>query len=332
MAKFVANELEKNCKNFPVFINLEGISKTSFFGTDIELSFMKTNLIKICIFTLKLKNFKNMMKRLVSLVAVFILVACSTVPITGRKQLSLVSDSQLYPMAFQQYEGFLNENKISTNASMTKQIKDVGKRISAAVDKYLRVNGMADKADAYRWEFNLIEDKTVNAWCMPGGKVVFYTGIMPIAANEDGVAAIMGHEIAHAFARHGAERMSTGMLQQAGGLAVALSTTNKTPEQRNMWMTAYGVASQVGVMLPFSRSHETEADKLGVVFMIMAGYNPEEAVNVWVRMSQRESAGSAPPEFLSTHPSNQTRIKTLRDWIPEAKVIAKKINAQTMSN
>ncbi len=271
------------------------------------------------------------MKKIVSLAIVFLFIAsCSTVPITGRKQLNLVSDAQLLPMAFQQYEGFLKENKISTNAKMTQQVKSVGKRISAAVDRYMRANGMAAKADAYRWEFNLIDDKTVNAWAMPGGKTVFYTGIMPIAKNDDGVAAIMGHEIAHAFARHGAERMSTGMLAQVGGLAVALSTVKKTPQQRQMWLTAYGIGSQLG-QLKFSRVHETEADKLGVVFMIMAGYNPEEAVNVWIRMSQRAGAGQAPPEILSTHPSNQTRIKTLKAWIPEARVIAKKLNAQTLT-
>jgi len=259
------------------------------------------------------------------------IAACKTVPITGRKQFSLVSDAQILPMAFQQYEGFLKENKISTNAAMTRQVKSVGKRISGAVDRYMRANDMADRADTYRWEFNLIEDKTINAWAMPGGKTVFYTGIMPIAKNEDGVAAIMGHEVAHAFARHGAERMSTGILAQAGGVAVALSTNNKDPRTQQMWMTAYGVGSQLG-QLKYSRTHESEADKLGVVFMIMAGYNPEESVNVWIRMSQRAGAGQAPPEILSTHPSNQTRIKELRDWIPEAKVIAKKLNAQTLIN
>lgn len=272
-----------------------------------------------------------MKKIFLSLTILLFLYSCKTVPITGRKQLNLVDDQSLYPMAFQQYEGFLKENKLSDDAEKTAEIKTVGKRISGAVDRFLRANGMADKADAYRWEFNLIEDETVNAWCMPGGKVVFYTGILPIAKNTDGIAAIMGHEVAHAFAGHGAERMSTGVLQQAGGLAVALATSNQSPEQQQIWMAAYGVGSQVGVMLPFSRKHETEADKLGVVFMIMAGYNPEEAVNVWVRMKEK-AGGNAPPEFLSTHPSNQTRIKELRDWIPEAKVLAKKYNAQTLTN
>ncbi|PID71284.1 MAG: peptidase M48 [Flavobacteriales bacterium] len=270
-----------------------------------------------------------MKKIFLSLAILLFLYSCKTVPITGRKQLNLVSDQSLYPMAFQQYEGFLKENKLSNNAKKTAEIRAVGSRIASAVDRFLRANDMADKADAYKWEFNLVEDETVNAWCMPGGKVVFYTGILPIAKNTDGIAAIMGHEVAHAFAGHGAERMSTGILQQAGGLAVALATSNQSPEQQQIWMTAYGVGSQVGVMLPFSRKHETEADKLGVVFMIMAGYNPEEAVNVWIRMKEK-SGGNAPPEFLSTHPSNQTRIKQLRDWIPEARVLAKNYNAQTL--
>jgi len=272
------------------------------------------------------------MKKIIALVLIFaFFISCKTVPITGRKQFTLVSDSQLLPMAFQQYEGFLSQHKVSSNVEMTNQVKSVGKRISGAVDRYMRANGMTEKADQYRWEFNLIEDKTVNAWAMPGGKTVFYTGIMPIAKNVDGVAAIMGHEVAHAFARHGAERMTSGILQQAGGLAVALTTGNKDPKQRQMWMTAYGIGSQLG-MLKFSRVHETEADKLGVVFMIMAGYEPSEAVNVWIRMSQQPGAGKAPPEILSTHPSNQTRIKKLTAWIPKAKVIAKKLNAQTLTN
>ena len=274
----------------------------------------------------------NIMKKIIAYsVVLLFLWSCSTVPITGRKQFSLVSDAQLLPMAFQQYQGFLEQNKVSSNVAMTNELKSVGKRISGAVDRYMRANGMAAKADAYRWEFNLIDDKTVNAWAMPGGKTVFYTGIMPIAKNVDGIAAIMGHEVAHAFARHGAERMSTGMLQQAGGLAVALATGGKDPRQQQLWNTAYGVGSQLG-MLGFSRTHETEADKLGVVFMIMAGYNPAESVNVWVRMGQQPGAQNAPPEFLSTHPSNQTRIKNLTAWIPQAKVIAKRLNAQTLAN
>jgi predicted Zn-dependent protease len=270
------------------------------------------------------------MKKIIyfSLVVVLTIIACKTVPITGRKQFNLVPDSQVLPMAFAQYEGFLKENKISTNANQTKQVKDIGSRISKAVDKYMRANGMTAEADNYRWEFNLIDDPTMNAWCMPGGKVVFYTGILPIAKNDDGIAAIMGHEIAHAFAKHGQERMTQGIAAQLGGIAVALGTAGKPEQTQQIWQTVYGIGSQVG-MLKYSRVHETEADKLGLVFMIMAGYNPQEAVNVWIRMS--ELGGQQPPEFLSTHPSHETRIQTLTNYIPEATMIAKKVNADLLN-
>ena len=271
------------------------------------------------------------MKRVLSvMIVLFIVHSCSTVPITGRKRINLVPDSQVLPMAFAQYEGFLSENKLSTNVTQTNQVKAVGARISNAVDKFMRVNGMAEEADAYRWEYNLIEDETVNAWCMPGGKVVFYTGILPICANEDGIAAVMGHEVAHAFAKHGQERMTQGLAQQLGGIAVAIGTANKPEQTRQIWHTVYGIGSQVG-MLKYSRVHETEADKLGLVFMIMAGYNPKEAVNVWVRMKEKAN-GQQPPEFLSTHPSHDTRIKILTDYIPEATMLAKKYNAQMLAN
>lgn len=263
------------------------------------------------------------MKKVVSIFVFALFVcSCSTVPITGRKRVNLVSDAKILPASFAQYEGFLKENALSTNAVKTQEIKDVGKNISMAVDKFMRENGMVTEADSYRWEFNLIEDSTVNAWCMPGGKVVFYTGILPICENTDGIAAVMGHEIAHAFAKHGQERMTTAYGQQLGGIAVAVGTGNESSEAQLLWNTIYGVGSQVG-MLAYSRTHETEADKLGMVFMIMAGYDPEEAVNVWVRMKE-QSGGNAPPEFLSTHPSNDTRIQNLREYLPTAIAYAKK--------
>ena len=267
------------------------------------------------------------MKKIVSLSVVFLfLLSCSTVPITGRKRINIVSDAQILPASFAQYEGFLKEHKLSSNAKKSNEIQNVGINISKAVDKFMRANNMVSEANSYRWEFNLIEDQTVNAWCMPGGKVVFYTGILPICANTDGVAAVMGHEVAHAFAKHGQERMTSAYGQQLGGIAVALGTNNKDPKTRALWSTIYGVGSSVG-MLAYSRTHETEADKLGVIFMIMAGYKPEEAINVWVRMSER-AGGNAPPEFLSTHPSNQTRINNLKAYLPTAIAQAKKYNSQ----
>ena len=267
-----------------------------------------------------------MKKSVIYIVVLMFAVSCSTVPITGRKRINVVSDESILPTSFAQYDSFLEENKISTNAKETSELQAVGINISKAVDRFMRENGMTSEADSYRWEFNLIDDPTVNAWCMPGGKVVFYTGILPICANEDGVAAVMGHEVAHAFAKHGQERMTTAYGQQIGSMAVLLGTSGQTEETQLMWNTIYGVGSQMGT-LAYSRKHESEADKLGMVFMIMAGYNPEEAIQVWVRMSQ-QSTGEAPPEFLSTHPSNETRIKDLTEYLPKAIELANKYNTE----
>lgn len=256
-------------------------------------------------------------------------VQCSTVPITGRKRINFVSDAQVLPMSFQQYSGFLKENnsKIVKNTSQARELQTIGKNVAAAVDRFMRANGMTSEANSYKWEFNLINDETINAWCMPGGKVVFYTGIMPICANTDGIAAVMGHEVAHAFAKHGQERMSSSQIQQLGGVALAVGTMNNKNAQ--LWNMAYGVGSQLG-MLKFSRTHETEADHLGLVFMIMAGYRGEEAVNVWIRMREnaKKSGRQAPPEFLSTHPSNESRIAELRKYLPIAKRYANQYNQQ----
>ena len=272
-----------------------------------------------------------MMKKIISLAIVFIfIISCSTVPITGRKRINIVSDAEVLPTSFAQYEGFLKENKISVDKKKTNEIQTVGLRISKAVDKFMRANGMVSEADSYRWEFNLIDDPTVNAWCMPGGKVVFYTGILPICANTDGIAAVMGHEVAHAFAKHGQERMTSSYGQQLGSVLVALGTSNKDPKAQEIWNSAFGVTSSVG-LLAFSRTHETEADKLGMVFMIMAGYNPQEAINVWIRMSERAESGSAQPEFLSTHPSNETRIQNLQAYLPTAVKLAKQYSGNVIS-
>jgi predicted Zn-dependent protease len=267
------------------------------------------------------------MRKIIFLVVfVFFIVGCSTVPITGRSRVNFVSDAQVLPASFAKYKGFLLENKVSTNTVMTNQIKDIGKNISEAVDRFMRANNMVSEADSYKWEFNLIEDKTINAWCMPGGKVVFYTGIMPICANDNGVAAVMGHEVAHAFAKHGQERMSQGKMQQIGGLAVALGTSNEDPKTQQIWNTAFGVTTGLGV-LKFSRVHEQEADRLGLVFMIMAGYDGAEAAEVWVRMTEK-SNGKSQPEILSTHPSNASRIQDLKAYLPTARMYAAKYNGE----
>jgi predicted Zn-dependent protease len=175
---------------------------------------------------------------------------------------------------------------------------------------------MAAEIQNYSWEFNLVESDEINAWCMPGGKVVVYTGILPLTRDETGLAVVMGHEIAHAVAKHGAERVSHGLLVEFGGTALSAALSQKPQKTREIWMTAFGVGAQVGVMLPYSRTHETEADRLGLIFMAMAGYDPRTAVDFWTRMSQ--SGGGAPPEFLSTHPSDTTRIRNIESFMPEA--------------
>ncbi|MBZ0243405.1 MAG: M48 family metallopeptidase, partial [Bacteroidales bacterium] len=208
-------------------------------------------------------------------------------------------------------------------AQQTQMVKTVGAKIKTAVEAYFRQQGMSSELDGYSWEFNLIESPEANAWCMPGGKVVFYTGILPITKDETGLAVVMGHEIAHAIAEHGNERMSQSLISELGGVALAVALQEKPAETQQLWLTAYGIGSQVGVMLPFSRLHESEADRLGLIFMAMAGYNPNEAVGFWQRMADMKN-GQSPPEFLSTHPSDATRIRQIKSWLPEAMTYYKK--------
>lgn len=262
------------------------------------------------------------MKRLILILALFLGVSgCKVNPFTGQKTLNFYPNSQIFPMAFAQYDQFLNENKVVTGTAEANTVRRVGQRISAAAERWLVANGHPAYLKDYKWEYNLVNDETVNAWCMPGGKIVFYTGILPICQSETGIAVVMGHEVAHALADHGAQRMSAGMLQQLG--AVAGNIAIKDPQKRNMFNQAYGIGSQVGVMLPFSRSHETEADRIGLQIMAIAGYNPDEAAELWKRM-KANSGGQVPPEFMSTHPSNDTRINNLTAWAPLAKEEAAK--------
>ncbi len=248
-------------------------------------------------------------------------IGCTTNPFTGKQTLALVPNSQILPMAFQQYDEFLSQNKVITGTAQSNMVKSVGQNISVAAERYLTANGYAGYLKDYQWEYNLVQDEAVNAWCMPGGKIVFYTGIMPIAENEAGVAAIMGHEVAHALANHGQQRMSAGQLQALGAVAGNIALSND-PKNQNIFNQAYGIGSTVGVMLPFSRNHETEADRIGLTLMAIAGYDPIVGARLWERMSA--AGGGAPPEFLSTHPSNQTRINNIMQWAPEAKAEAKK--------
>ena len=255
-------------------------------------------------------------KQLVAFGAILLFLSCATNPFTGKKTMALVPNDQLFPTAFAQYDQFLNENNVVKGTKDAEMITRVGQRIAVAAERWLNANGYQGYLNDYKWDYNLVQDKTVNAWCMPGGKIVFYTGILPIAANETGVAAIMGHEVAHALANHGQQRMSEGLLQQ--GVAIAGNVAIKDEKSRNAFNQYYGIGSTVGVMLPFSRAHETEADKIGLYIMAIAGYNPDEAAELWKRM-KANSGGQAPPEFLSTHPSNDSRIANLQSLAPTAK-------------
>jgi len=246
----------------------------------------------------------------------YFITSCTTVPLTGRKQLNMIPESQLVAMSMTSYDDFLIQNQLSDNRQQTQMVKQVGDNIAVAVEAFLNENGLSSRVAGYNWEFNLVEDDVPNAWCMPGGKVVVYSGILPITQTDEGLAVVMGHEIAHAIARHGNERMSQGLLIETGGLALAAAVDQKPAETQALFLAAYGIGSQVGISLPYSRSHETEADKLGLIFMAMAGYNPGEAIDFWTRMSQL--GGQKPPEFLSTHPSDQTRIQDLQAFLPEA--------------
>ena len=251
------------------------------------------------------------------LTSLLLFYRCATVPVTGRKQLSLVSNDEIFPMSFHSYKQVLDTSKISSNQSQVQMVKNVGINIQKAVEKYMAERGFSSELQGYQWEFNLIDEDIINAWCMPGGKVVFYTGIMPICKDEKGVAVVMGHEVAHAIANHGGERMSQGLLQQMGGAALSVAVSEQPSETQALYNTAYGVASTYGAMLPYSRLHESEADKMGLVFMAMAGYDPREAPKFWQRMAEK-SGGAQPPEILSTHPAHQTRIDDLNAAIPEA--------------
>ena len=245
-------------------------------------------------------------------------MACvQTVPITGRKQVSLIPEKELIGMSLTNYSKFLNENKpLSATDDRTVQVKRVGENIKRAVEKFMNQKGLSKRLANYQWEFNVVDDKNVNAWCMPGGKVVVYTGLLPITKDEQSLAIVMGHEIAHAIARHGNERMSQALLVQFGGIALTIAMKDKPQVTQNIFLQSYGVGTALG-MLKYSRNHESEADKLGLVFAALAGYDPKAAISFWERMSQ-ENSGPKPPEIFSTHPSDETRIKELEKFMPEA--------------
>jgi predicted Zn-dependent protease len=251
------------------------------------------------------------------LIVTMLLVGCATVPLTGRRQLSLVSQSEMVALGAQSYEQFLEESHLSQDARETEMVRDVGTKIALSAEEFLREHGMEGELEHYQWKFSLIEaDTIVNAFCMPGGKVAVYSGILPVAQGEDGLAVVVGHEVAHAIANHGGERMSQLLLAQLGGMALSQAVKEQPEKTQQLAMLAYGVGANVGVLLPYSRKHESEADRIGLIIMARAGYDPQTAIPFWKRMN--EQGGERPPEFLSTHPAPERRIQDIRDQLPEA--------------
>ncbi|WP_295792390.1 M48 family metallopeptidase [Mucilaginibacter sp.] len=258
-----------------------------------------------------------MKKKLVLGAILLAIYSCATVPLTGRKQLSLVDDTQINQSAAQSYSQLLSDPKTVVVSSGTdvQRIKRVGGQLSAAIEGYLKTNGFGDQY-SFKWEFNLIKSSEVNAWCMPGGKVAVYSGLMPLAKTDAELATVMGHEIGHAIARHSAERVSQQMAVQGIGGAVSVASSTKSEGTQNIINSLYGVGGQLA-LLKYSRDQESEADRLGLTFMALAGYDPHAALTFWQNMAA-QNKGGAPPELLSTHPADATRIADIQKRIPEA--------------
>ena len=257
------------------------------------------------------------MKKYTFLISILLTVACSTVPVTGRKQFTAIPTSQMLSLSNQSYDQVLQQSDLSSNSKALQDIRQVGNRVTDAVERYLRQNNNSDLIDGYEWEYNLIDNDALNAWCMPGGKIAFYTGILPVCQDKNGIAVVMAHEISHAIAKHGNERMSQQLALQLGGMTLSEALKEKSETTVQLAMTAFGLGSQLGVILPYSRKHEKEADELGLYFMAMAGFDPRDAPEFWQRM-QAEASGPRPPEFLSTHPNPEKRISHLKRIMPKA--------------
>lgn len=268
------------------------------------------------------------MRKLFFLCSMLLLwVGCGTVPITGRRQVLLVSDQEVLTASLTQYRDYMSSAPRSSNTTRSSMVTRVGKKIAAATEQYLRLNGLESEIGNFAWEFNLVNDDQVNAFCMPGGKIVVYEGLMKLVASEDELAVVVGHEVAHAVAKHSNERMSQQMLAEYGAQILSATVSNKSESLQSLAGQVYGLGAQYGLMLPFSRKHETEADYMGLILMTMAGYNPDVAVGFWQKMSA--GSGSGTPEFMSTHPSDESRIKKINKELPDIK---KKYGTSTQQN
>ena len=259
------------------------------------------------------------MKKIIAMLAIvaMLLPSCGSVPITGRKQLNLVSDAEVLQASLQQYASFMQTATVSINKTKSAQVTRVGQRIAAATEAYLKYVGLEEELQNYAWEFNLVKSDEINAWCMPGGKIVVYEGIMNLASSDDELAVVIGHEVAHAVAKHSNERMSQQILAEYGAQALGIFTSGKSAATQQIAQQVYGLGAQYGVMQPFSRKHESEADKMGLVLMTIAGYNPDVAITFWQKM--QASSSNSVPEFMSSHPSHETRIADIQKWLPEVK-------------
>jgi predicted Zn-dependent protease len=245
-----------------------------------------------------------------------ILISCATVPITGRRQLAFIPTQQLLSMSYQTYDQYLQQAKVSPDPQQTAMINRVGNNIRQAVEEFLHAESEGDTLRGYEWEFTLVEDETANAFVLPGGKVVVHTGLLPVAQDDCGLAVVMGHEIAHAIAGHGNERMSQALTLQMGGMALSQALSSYPQQTQQLFLAAFGAGAQLGILLPYGRLQESEADHLGLIFMAMAGYDPQTAIPFWERMLEQEQR-AAPPEFLSTHPAGDRRIEDIRELLPE---------------
>lgn len=257
------------------------------------------------------------MKKLTSLfiTALLLLSGCGSVPLTGRKQILLVSDQEVLTSSLTQYSEYIKSAPLSTNANGKAMVVRVGKKIAAATEQYLKANGLSSELSNFAWEFNLVKDNQVNAFCMPGGKIVVYEGLLKLVSSDDELAVVLGHEVAHAVAKHSNERMSQQLMTQYGAQILTQALSNKSAAIQKAGSTIYGLGAQYGLTLPFSRKHESEADYMGLIFMTMAGYDPNVAITFWQKMSA--GSGAAIPEFMSTHPSDATRIRDIQKILPE---------------
>lgn len=272
-----------------------------------------------------------MKKKITSIaLALLFLVSCGSVPITGRKQILLVPNQEILSSSLAQYRSYISKAPRSSSVTESSMVTRVGKRIAAATEAYLRANGLENEIKNFAWEFNLVKDNQLNAFCMPGGKIVVYEGLLKIINSDDELAVVLGHEVAHAVAKHSNERMSQQMLAQAGAQVLNYSLSQKSALTQMLANQIYGLGAQLGVMLPFSRKHESEADYMGLILMRLAGYNPEVAVGFWKKMSAGAQGKTA--EFLSTHPSDEHRIRDIQKALPVIEEKFKPLNAVKSSN